>query len=130
MHLKVEADSKGEAVLSGNVKTQAEVDKAVSIARGAEGVTSVVTKIMSWSGCAGDRTHRGGSMPLIEACYCKVKRLIRLPMISTSTRRSGCKQPITAVLLAPLQSAGLVAGCDSPLPSVTTRLASIPLLTR
>jgi osmotically-inducible protein OsmY len=33
-------------VLSGNVKTQAEIDKAVSIARGTEGVTSVVSKIV------------------------------------------------------------------------------------
>ena len=45
MQLKVETDSKGEVVLSGDVKTQAEVDKAVSIARGTEGVTSVVSKI-------------------------------------------------------------------------------------
>lgn len=44
--LKVETDSKGEVVLSGNVKTKAEADKAVSIARGTEGVTSVVSKIM------------------------------------------------------------------------------------
>lgn len=44
--LKVETDSKGEVVLSGDVKSQAEVDKAVSIARGTEGVTSVVSKIM------------------------------------------------------------------------------------
>jgi hyperosmotically inducible protein len=45
-NLKVETDSKGDVVLSGNVKTQAEIDKAVSIARGTEGVTSVVSKIM------------------------------------------------------------------------------------
>ena len=44
--LKVETDSKGEVVLSGDVKTQADIDKAVSIARGTEGVTSVVSKIM------------------------------------------------------------------------------------
>lgn len=44
--LKVDTDSKGEVVLSGTVKTQAEADKAVSIARGTEGVTSVVSKIM------------------------------------------------------------------------------------
>lgn len=43
--LKVETDSKGEVVLSGNLKTKAEADKAVSIARGTEGVTSVVSKI-------------------------------------------------------------------------------------
>lgn len=45
VNLKVDTDSKGEVVLSGNVKTQMEADKAVSIARGTEGVTSVVSKI-------------------------------------------------------------------------------------
>ncbi len=44
--LKVETDSKGEVVLSGTLKTKAEVDKAVAIARGTEGVTSVVSKIV------------------------------------------------------------------------------------
>ncbi len=65
-----------------------------------------------------------------ENYYCIVSRSIRLPMTSTSTRRSACRQATTAVLLAPRQSPDLVAGCDSPLPSVATRLASIPLLTR
>lgn len=45
MHLKVDTDSQGAVVLSGNVKTLAEVDKAVSIARSTEGVTSVASKI-------------------------------------------------------------------------------------
>jgi hyperosmotically inducible protein len=45
-HVKVETDSKGAVILSGNVKTPAEADKAVSIARGTEGVTSVANKIM------------------------------------------------------------------------------------
>ena len=40
-HIKVDTDSKGEVVLSGKVKTQAEADKAISIAQGTEGVTSV-----------------------------------------------------------------------------------------
>lgn len=44
-HLTVDTDSKGEVVLSGNLKSQAEVDKAVAIARGTEGVTSVVSKV-------------------------------------------------------------------------------------
>lgn len=44
--LKVETDSKGEVILSGDLKSQAEIDKAVSIARGTDGVTSVVSKIM------------------------------------------------------------------------------------
>lgn len=43
--LKVDTDSKGEVVLSGTVKTQAEADKAVAIARSTEGVASVVNKI-------------------------------------------------------------------------------------
>jgi hyperosmotically inducible protein len=44
--LKVDTDSKGEVVLSGNLKTQAEADKAVAIARSTEGVASVVNKIV------------------------------------------------------------------------------------
>jgi len=39
--VKVDTDAKGAVYLSGTVKTQAEADKAVSIARGTEGVTSV-----------------------------------------------------------------------------------------
>ena len=44
-HIKVDTDSKGAVVLGGNVKTQAEADKAVSIARATEGVTSVKSNI-------------------------------------------------------------------------------------
>ena len=44
-HIKVDTDSKGAVVLKGTVKTQAEADKAVSIARGTEGVTSVMSNI-------------------------------------------------------------------------------------
>ena len=44
-HVSVDTDSKGAVVLSGNVRTQAEADKAVSIARETEGVTSVKSKI-------------------------------------------------------------------------------------
>lgn len=40
-HVKVDTTSKGAVVLSGRVKTQDEADKAVSIARDTEGVTSV-----------------------------------------------------------------------------------------
>jgi hyperosmotically inducible periplasmic protein len=43
--IKVDTDSKGAVVLSGKVRTQEEADKAVSIARGTEGVTSVKSKI-------------------------------------------------------------------------------------
>jgi len=44
-HIKVDTDSKGAVVLKGTVKTQAEADKAVSIARGTDGVTSVMSNI-------------------------------------------------------------------------------------
>jgi len=44
-HVSVDTDSKGAVVLGGNVRTQAEADKAVSIARETEGVTSVKSKI-------------------------------------------------------------------------------------
>ena len=44
-HIKVDTDSKGAVVLKGTVKTQAEAYKAVSIARGTEGVTSVMSNI-------------------------------------------------------------------------------------
>lgn len=43
--IKVDTDRKGAVVLSGKVRTQEEADKAVSIARGTEGVTSVKSKI-------------------------------------------------------------------------------------
>jgi len=44
-HIKVDTDAKGVVVLSGKVKTQADADKAVSIARETEGVTSVTSKL-------------------------------------------------------------------------------------
>ena len=44
-HIKVDTDRKGKVVLSGKVKTQEEADKAVSLARETEGVTSVKSKI-------------------------------------------------------------------------------------
>ena len=43
--IKVDTHGKGAVVLSGRVKTQEEADKAVSIARETEGVTSVKSKI-------------------------------------------------------------------------------------
>jgi hyperosmotically inducible protein len=39
--IKVDTTSQGEVVLSGTVRSKEEADKAVSIARGTEGVTSV-----------------------------------------------------------------------------------------
>ena len=44
-HIKVDTDAKGAVVLSGKAKTQDEADKAVSIARATEGVTSVKSNI-------------------------------------------------------------------------------------
>jgi hyperosmotically inducible protein len=44
-NIKVDTDSKGMVVLSGKVPTQKEADRAVSIARETEGVTSVESKI-------------------------------------------------------------------------------------
>jgi hyperosmotically inducible protein len=49
-HISVDTDRKGAVVLSGNVRTQDAADKAVAIAKGTEGVTSVkstlkVTKV-------------------------------------------------------------------------------------
>ena len=44
-NIRVDTDAKGAVVLRGKVKTQEEADKAVSIARETEGVTSVKSKI-------------------------------------------------------------------------------------
>ena len=44
-HIKVDTDAKGAVVLRGTVKTQEDADKAVSIARETEGVTSVKNHI-------------------------------------------------------------------------------------
>jgi hyperosmotically inducible protein len=44
-HIKVDTDAKGAVVLGGKVKNQEEADKAVSIARETEGVTSVKSHI-------------------------------------------------------------------------------------
>lgn len=44
-NIQVDTDDKGAVVLSGKVATQAEEDKAVSIAKGTEGVSSVKSLI-------------------------------------------------------------------------------------
>jgi len=44
-HIGVDTDAKGAVVLSGTARSQKEADKAVSIARGTEGVTSVTSTI-------------------------------------------------------------------------------------
>jgi hyperosmotically inducible periplasmic protein len=46
VYVHVDTDSNGMVVLSGNVKTQALVDKAGDIARSTEGVTSVQNDIV------------------------------------------------------------------------------------
>jgi hyperosmotically inducible periplasmic protein len=45
VHVGVDTDAKGAVVLSGNVRSQKEADKAVSIARATEGVTSVTSTL-------------------------------------------------------------------------------------
>jgi hyperosmotically inducible protein len=45
LHIRVDTDHKGAVVLSGKVRTQEEADKAVAIAQGTEGATSVISKI-------------------------------------------------------------------------------------
>lgn len=45
VHIGVDTDKKGEVVLSGTVKTQAAFDKAASITRNVQGVTSVKNQI-------------------------------------------------------------------------------------
>ena len=44
-NISVETDNKGVVALSGYTSTQQEADKAISIARATEGVTSVMSKI-------------------------------------------------------------------------------------
>ncbi|MEQ6342583.1 MAG: BON domain-containing protein [Gammaproteobacteria bacterium] len=44
--LKVDTDNAGAVLLSGTASTQAEADKAVSIARATKGVTSVKSEIV------------------------------------------------------------------------------------
>ena len=44
-HISVDTDSAGAVMLSGTARTQADVDKAVSIARSTEGVMSVTSSI-------------------------------------------------------------------------------------
>ena len=45
MHIKVDTDRMGVVQLSGKARSQAEADKAVSIAKGIESVTSVQNNI-------------------------------------------------------------------------------------
>jgi hyperosmotically inducible periplasmic protein len=45
VHIGVDTDAKGAVVLSGNARTQKDADKAMSIARQTEGVTSVTSTI-------------------------------------------------------------------------------------
>jgi hypothetical protein len=44
-HIKVNTDNKGAVLLSGNARNRKEADKAISIARATEGVTSVTSII-------------------------------------------------------------------------------------
>lgn len=44
-HVRVDTDAKGMVVLSGTVNSKAEADKAVSLTRATEGVTSVTSNL-------------------------------------------------------------------------------------
>lgn len=44
-HISVDTDAAGAVVLSGTARTSADIDKAMSIARATEGVTSVTSTI-------------------------------------------------------------------------------------
>ena len=60
VHIKVDTDSAGMVVLSGKVRSQKEADKAVSIAQGTDGVTSVTNHlriVKSKDDRDADRTH-------------------------------------------------------------------------
>lgn len=46
VHIDVDTDNRGAVVLSGKTRTQQDADRAVSIARGTEGVTSVTSTII------------------------------------------------------------------------------------
>lgn len=50
VQISVDTDSNGAVVLGGNVGTQEEADKVISIARATEGVTSVTSNITMKSG--------------------------------------------------------------------------------
>jgi hyperosmotically inducible protein len=45
LHIKVDTDNRGVVQLSGTARSQAEAEKAVQIAQGVEGVTSVDNRI-------------------------------------------------------------------------------------
>ena len=45
VHIKVDTDANGHVMLSGNARTQAEVDQATQIARSVNGVTNVDNQI-------------------------------------------------------------------------------------
>jgi hypothetical protein len=53
VHISVDTDNKGMVVMSGTAKTREAADKAVSIARGVEGVTSVKSSIRVAGAAAG-----------------------------------------------------------------------------
>jgi hyperosmotically inducible protein len=45
-HVQVDTDDKGRVVLSGNVRSRHDADKAVAIANGIDGVTSVRSELL------------------------------------------------------------------------------------
>ena len=46
IHIEVDTDNRGAVVLSGKARTQQDAERAVAIAKGTEGVTSVTSTIL------------------------------------------------------------------------------------
>src|ERR1700688_3849504 len=46
VHVGVDTDAKGVVYLSGNARTQKDIDKAITLARATEGVTSVTSTVI------------------------------------------------------------------------------------
>ena len=54
--INVETDNNGVVTLTGNARNQAEIDRAVELAKGVQGVTSVTNNMMLAAGAAGATT--------------------------------------------------------------------------
>lgn len=61
MHIKVDTEHNGTVTLSGTAKSQAEVDKAMQIARNTKGVTSVRNEIKIGTDAHAANTSATGS---------------------------------------------------------------------
>lgn len=54
--INVETDNNGVVTLTGNARSQAEIDRAVELAKGVQGVTSVTNNMTLAAGAAGSTT--------------------------------------------------------------------------